>query len=86
MARTKKITIEVEVPEGLEEGAVARFLEETARKMEILARVVKVEPKPSLTREDLALLQEIKRGIVRRAEKRAKDGTKGMYKEPYGEH
>ena len=74
MARTRKVTIEVEVPEGLEERAVARFLEETARKMEILARVVKVEPKPSLTGEDLALLQEIKRGVARRAEERVKSG------------
>ena len=73
--RLGKIVVEVEVPEGVGEGMVARFLEEAARRLQILARVVAVEPKPGLSPGEEELIKEIKRGVARRAEERIKGGA-----------
>ena len=72
---TKKITIEVEVPEELEEQAIINYLEKALGKLRVLAQVISVKPKEKLTEEEERLLREIKRGVARRAEERVKSGT-----------
>ena len=71
--RTRRITIEVEVPEGVEEDLVARFLEETARRLGVLVRVARIEPRPGLGPEEEELLREIKQGVAARAEERGRE-------------
>jgi len=72
---TRKITIEVEVPEELEEQAIINYLEKALGKLRVLAQVISVKPKEKLTEEEERLLREIKRGVARRAEERVKSGT-----------
>ena len=72
MAATKKITIEVEVPEGLDEGL---FREEAQRQLARIALLMALEKwgkqleERELTPEEEELLKEIKKGVARRAEK-----------------
>ncbi|MEB3774097.1 MAG: hypothetical protein GSR86_04125 [Desulfurococcales archaeon] len=73
----KRVRVEVEVPEGLDEQDIITYLERSLEKLRILARVVSVEPKDTLTGEEERLLKEIKRGVARRAEKRIKSGANG---------
>ena len=70
LARTKKITIEVEVPEGLDHGLFEKFLViEASRLTAALLEWGDRLPERDFTREEEKLLKEIKKGIARRAEK-----------------
>ena len=73
----KRIVVEVEVPEELEEQAVINYLEKALGKLRVLAQVISIKPKDGLTEEEERLLSEIKRGVARRAEERVKSGTSG---------
>ena len=75
----KKVVIEVEVPEELEEQAILGYLERSLGKLRVLAQVVSVKPKEGLTEEEERLLREIKRGVARRAEERVKSGVRGRH-------
>ena len=73
----KRVRVEVEIPEGLDERDIIMYLERILEKLRIPARVVSVKPKDTLTGEEERLLKEIKRGVARRAEKRIESGAKG---------
>ena len=68
--RTRKITIEVEVPEGLDKGLFERFLVlEASRLAAALLEWGDRLPEREFTREEMELLKKIKEDIARRAEK-----------------
>ena len=63
---TKKITIEVEVPEGVDEGLARLYLERAARKLKALAEMeASQEPTPSPGAREL--LEEIRRRVAERS-------------------
>ncbi len=66
MAKTRKITIEVEVPEGLSEVEVRRYLEKSLRKLAALAEMER-SGEARVTGEVLELLGEIKRRVAERS-------------------
>ncbi|MEB3779450.1 MAG: hypothetical protein GSR85_04380 [Desulfurococcales archaeon] len=65
---TKKITVEVEVPEGVSEKDVLDFIGRRAGKLRILASLTRVKAREELTEEEIRLLKEIKRSVAKRAE------------------
>ncbi|MCE4598622.1 MAG: hypothetical protein F7C81_00280 [Desulfurococcales archaeon] len=67
---TKRITIEVEVPEGVSEEDVLNFIGRRAGKLRILASLIRVKAREELTEEEIKLLKEIKRSVAKRAEER----------------
>ena len=69
-AKTRRITIEVEVPEGLDKGLFEKFLVlEASRLTAALLEWGDRLPEREFTREEMELLKEIKEGVARRAEK-----------------
>ena len=63
---TKKITIEVEVPEGVDEGLARLYLERAARKLRALAEM-EASPESQPSPEARKLLEEIRRSVAERS-------------------
>ncbi len=66
MARTRKITIEVEVPEGVSEAEVKAYLSKFMRKMKALSEMERSR-EPENRGEAEKLLREIKRRVAERS-------------------
>ena len=66
MARTRKITVEVEVPEGVSEAEVKAYLAKFMRKMRALSEMEKSR-EPENRGEAEELLRKIKRSIAERS-------------------
>ncbi len=62
---TRRITVEVEVPEWMSEGEVEAYLRKALRKLSALAEM-EASREPRYTREVEDLLEEIRRGVARR--------------------
>ena len=63
---TKKVTIEVEVPEGLSEAEVRAYLAKFLRKMKALSEMERSR-EPENREEAEKLLREIKRRVAERS-------------------
>ena len=75
---TKKVVIEVEVPEGVDTVLFERLVKREALRMaRVLGEWESRLGERELTPGEERLLREIKRGVARRAEERVKSGPRG---------
>ena len=77
---TKKVVIEVEVPEGVDTVLFERLVKrEAVRMARVLEEWGSQLGERELTAGEERLLREIKRGVARRAEERDRSGTRSRY-------
>jgi len=63
---TKKIVVEVEVPEGISEEEAQAYIAKTIRKLKALTKMMNSK-EPKQTEEIQKLLREIKRSVAERS-------------------